>query len=135
MDSAVGAGLAAEEETVDLVQFLRDRLAETEAAVLRYRDGHEGPCINFKGQDPKHYSEYDSCALHLEAAEATPYRDATFGLAEVEAKREQLKLHSAEPGQHPDYCWYDKHQLPCPSLRLLALPYADHAGYDASWKL
>lgn len=56
-------------------------------------------------------------------------------LAEVGAKRWIIDLHSAEPGQHPDFCWHDKHELPCPTLRLLALPYADHPSYDPGWAL
>ena len=36
------------------------------AAVQRYIDGHPGPCVNYEGQDPAHYSEFDSCALHIE---------------------------------------------------------------------
>jgi len=41
-------------------------------------------------------------------------------LRRIAADRKQLALHRAEPGQHPDFCGYDKHQLPCPGLRLLA---------------
>lgn len=55
-------------------------------------------------------------------------------LAEAEAKRLGVQLHSAEPGQHPDFCGYDKHLLPCPALRLLALPYADHPDYRELWR-
>lgn len=124
----------------DLVAFLRARLDDTEAAVIRYRDGHEGPCLNFKGQPPDAYSEYDSCALHLEAAEATPYRDATFGLADIESKRQTVDWHR-KPTQvefsNGTYrtvgcrC-YDG--WPCSTLRLLALPFADHPGYKPKWR-
>lgn len=132
---------------MDLVQFLRDRLAETEAAVLRYRDGHEGPCINFKGQDPKHYSEYDSCALHLEAAEATPYRDAAFGLAEVEAKRRLIErgdtlfcecdFADSPPTNPEDRSQQIPHHYDCTAYRIaqvLALPYAGHPDFQQDWK-
>ena len=55
-------------------------------------------------------------------------------LAECEAKRAIMKLHSAEPGQHPDFCGHDLRELPCPTLRLLALPYSDRADYLPEWK-
>lgn len=29
---------------------------------------HRGPCVNYDGQDPKDYDEYDSCSKHLAAA-------------------------------------------------------------------
>jgi hypothetical protein len=28
---------------------------------------HEGPCINFDGQDPEQFDEYDSCSRHIAA--------------------------------------------------------------------
>jgi len=74
----------------------------------------------------------------------TPQR----ALAEVEAKREILKLH--RPGR-PIYeaedstrrtCWscgvddgwYDV-PAPCDTLKALALPYADHPDYDPAWSV
>ena len=64
------------------------------------------------------------------SVEASPVRV----LAECEAKRAIMKLHSAEPGQHPDFCGHDLRELPCPTLRLLALVYADHPDYLPEWK-
>ena len=54
-------------------------------------------------------------------------------LAECEAKRQIVELHSAEPG-FPDFCGHDLRELPCSTLRLLALPYADHQDYMPEWK-
>lgn len=33
------------------------------------RGRHDGPCLNYVGQDPAHYNEHDSCALHIAASE------------------------------------------------------------------
>jgi hypothetical protein len=68
-------------------------------------------------------------------AEHIARNDPARVLAEVEAKHQAIELHSAEPGQHPDFCWHDKHELPCPTLRLLALPYVDHPEYLQEWAL
>jgi hypothetical protein len=38
-------------------------------AVQRGLDGHPGPCVNVLGDDPANYSQYDSCALHIEWSE------------------------------------------------------------------
>jgi hypothetical protein len=50
-------------------------------------------------------------------------------IADCEAKLANLDLHSAEPGQHPDFCWHDKHELPCPTALLLAWGYRHRDGY------
>lgn len=55
-------------------------------------------------------------------------------LAECEAKRQIVALHKPEPGQHPDFCGHDLRELPCPTLRALALPDADHPDYLPEWK-
>ncbi|MFI1472060.1 DUF6221 family protein [Streptomyces wuyuanensis] len=57
-------------------------------------------------------------------------------LADVEAKRELLRLHTlngwvcstCDNGEVPGDGY------PCPTLRLLALPYASHADYDEAWR-
>lgn len=51
-------------------------------------------------------------------------------LAECEAKRRIVELHSPEEGQHPDFCGHDLRELPCPTLHILALPYADHPDWQ-----
>lgn len=111
--------------TADLVAFLRARLDEDHTAVLRYRDGHEGPCLNYRGQDPEGYDEYDSCYLHIEAAEATPYRDVAFGLADIDAKRRIL---------NETWGGRDHQDLWVHHVRLLALPYAGHPDYREEWR-
>ncbi|MFD9276905.1 DUF6221 family protein [Streptomyces mirabilis] len=100
------------------------------------------------------YDEGQADALHW-AATVLPERMpllSPFGqsrvLREVEAKRKLVELHgpvilrggpgakyfdtttvccSCEPPQFPE------HAFPCPTLRLLALPYADHPDYRSEW--
>jgi len=55
-------------------------------------------------------------------------------LAKADATRRIIELHRAEPGQHPDVCGHDLHELPCPTLRLECLPYADKRGYREEWR-
>ncbi|WP_225794772.1 DUF6221 family protein [Streptomyces aculeolatus] len=119
----------------DLVAFLRARLGEGEAALIRYRDGHDGPCLNYRGQEPEGYDEYDSCYLHIETADATPYRDVAFGLADIDAKRRIADLHQAddEKAEAP-ICTTCLYAPPCETLRALALPYADHPDYREEWR-
>jgi len=53
---------------------------------------------------------------------------------DISAKRRIVALHSAEPGQHPDFCGHDLRELPCPTLRLLASVYSDHPDYREEWR-
>jgi len=62
-------------------------------------------------------------------------------LAECEAKRRIVERHGgtnwgAAPGDpYPMMCDECQDALwPCPTLRLLALPYADHPDYDEEWR-
>jgi len=62
-------------------------------------------------------------------------------LAECEAKRRIVERHGgtnwgAAPGDpYPMMCDECQDALwPCPTLRPLALPYADHPDYDESWR-
>lgn len=120
-----------------LVAFLRARLEEQHAALLRYRDGHDGPCRNYLGQQAEGYDENDSCHLHIEVAEATPYRDVAFGLAEVAAKRRLLDVTLPDLEQ-ADRCiageWGSDDDLAGQLLRALAEPFAGHPEYQEGWR-
>jgi hypothetical protein len=82
----------------------------------------------------------------VEADEAHIVRwDPPRVLAEVEAKRRILDLHAEsdfpyDPDDGPgDYSWAAKCMTcygddPCPTLRLLALPYAGREGYREEWR-
>lgn len=57
-------------------------------------------------------------------------------LAECEAKRRIVDAH-LNGDAWCDHCSGGEHMgnpNACPTLRLLALPYADHPGYDEKWK-
>ena len=109
----------------DLVQFLRNRLDDDEATARRV---------------PPNQAPVELRALVSRAGEE-PYLaiDPARVLAEVDAKRRIIEWHT---GQRDDktpwgkpvvicYCGYD---LPCSTLRLLALPYADHPDYQDEWR-
>lgn len=67
----------------------------------------------------------------LFTAEHIVRHDPAAVLRRCAADREALALHRPEPGQHPDFCGYDKHELPCPGLRLLAEAYGWKEALDA----
>lgn len=120
--------------------FCHARLDETASALLEYRDGHKGPCINYAGQDPADYDEHDSCDLHLASATATPYRDAEFGLADVAFKRLALEEHepslvAAVKGDEVTpmmVCGMDGDD--CPFSRHIAALYSSHPDYKKEWR-
>lgn len=93
--------------TVTLTDFLLAQIAEDEAATLTM----VCECVDDPGP---------GCPSRV--------------LAECEAKRAIVELHAPEPGQHPDFCGHDLRQLPCSTLRILALPYADHPDFDPAWR-
>lgn len=72
------------------------------------------------------------------ARPVVPYLDlARRILAEGEARREIVKLHTATDwgmaaGMLCDHC--SDQRWPCPTLRALALPYTDHPDYRDEWK-
>lgn len=53
-------------------------------------------------------------------------------LREIDAKRQLLALHTE--GSSDLFCAHCEHEPPCPTLRLLALPYADRPGYREEWR-
>ena len=57
-------------------------------------------------------------------------QDPTRVLAEVEANRRILDLHRQDGAlcEHCDAHW------PCPTVRLVGLPYADRDGYREEWR-
>ncbi|MFE9099868.1 DUF6221 family protein [Actinomadura geliboluensis] len=108
-----------------LVEFLRARLRDTERALNEYREHRErGVHVNYEGQDPAQYDEWDSCARCIATAEASPYRDVEFGLAEVEAKRRIVEeAEQLSSRDEPLVCGAGEE-----ILQQLALPYAAPEG-------
>jgi hypothetical protein len=130
--------------TDDLAQFLRDRLDEDEQAARACASAPWAieipPMIHVSVQarrDKKWAWGQLGYVATVERDEDRAHiarHDPARVLADIEAKRRIIALHVAEPGQHPDFCGHDKHELPCPTLRLLALPYADHPDYRTEWR-
>jgi len=99
-----------------LTEFLLARTAEDEAVAIR----------GGRHNAPGAFANDNYGCLLVDPARV---------LAECEAKRQIVALHKSEPGQHPDFCGHDLRELPCPTLRLLALPYADHPDYLPEWRV
>ena len=62
--------------------------------------------------------------------------DPAYVLADVEAKRRIVDLHTGEHEcpRDGDNCGYWHEDEACTTLRLLALPYAEHPDYRQEWK-
>ena len=116
--------------STDLVTFLLARLDEDEATLRQ----PPGPHSDYHGSDP--YGAFSpSCPACLAG-----WPGRRRALAEVEAKRRIVNLHRPEVFEDEPaeaFCTHDQRTSglwPCPTMRLLALPYADHPDYDETWR-
>jgi hypothetical protein len=137
---------------MDLAQFLRARLEEDEQAARLAAEecggnwsyderavvaDREGDMVAVGSQDFMEPERGVHIARH----------DPARVLAEVDAKRELIKLHkSAKLSYLPSrergcvtcstaQAWdAQANEANCQTLRLLALPYADHADYRDEWR-
>ena len=85
------------------------------------------------------YTRHESGLLTFNAQHIATWDPARV-LAEVEAKRRILDEHGPDElrpwecracaGPHGD----DGYHIPCPTVRLVALPYADRDGYRDEWR-
>lgn len=93
--------------TNDLIARILAAIDKTEAAITQYRDHRAGadPCINYEGQAPEHYTEWDSCWRHIVTAEATPYSDVEFGLRHCAAERKIIEQLWTDVLQHGEDYW------------------------------
>jgi hypothetical protein len=139
----------------DLIAFLRARLDEDEAIARgatvgpwRVNDeafaetiyGPSNEAVVAGGRWGGEAPVFDSTEDAIHIARHDPARV----LAEVEAKRELLKLHrsvgrrsTGSGGGIVEDCQICDHfpaQYPCATLRLLALPYVDHPDYRQEWR-
>ncbi|MET8334385.1 DUF6221 family protein [Streptosporangium canum] len=140
----------------DLVAFLRARLDEDEQAAQAGAQLHED-----EPADPSYAGGVaDLEAAGWEPGAARRFNDyvARFDpartLREVEAKRRILAMHGDDAGEcstcgrnsyeeNPGAHLRDEPEMidvwrpaawPCATLRLLALPYADHDDYEEDWR-
>lgn len=144
-----------------LIAFLNARLAEDEQIARACLDEVGG---TFKGEmyhdgsgvaDRDDYPSYPWGSGEAELAFVARHDPARV-LREVEAKRETLRLHgrmSITPGHpmfndahlttvpmvicrscEPEHMFRRAESWPCRTMRALALAYADHPGYQESWR-
>ncbi|MET9728696.1 DUF6221 family protein [Streptomyces zaomyceticus] len=141
----------------DLIAFLRARLDEDDQTA-RAAGAELGPDWLYDAERGwvRAAREGDGIAtghqefLDSEHGHHIARHDPARVLAEVDAKRQMVALHgpvilragggaahfdttrvcrSCEPPkQFPETAW------PCPTLRLVALPYADHPDYQDAWR-
>lgn len=107
----------------DLVEFLRARLDDDERAAKAW--------LPFGNPD---------AAARAHVARHAPERVLRY----VERDRLIVDLHD-QGGERWEgfpradklvpYCIHDNLAAPCPTLRLLALPYADHEEFDDAWRI
>lgn len=122
----------------DLVAFLKARLDEDEQAA-KAAEGHslfDGTGI-VSGRNA-------SVVLPSHVAIYVARHDPARVLREVESKRRIIELHrsvrvrsTGSAGGTIEDCQMCDHfpaQYPCLTLRLLALPYADHSDYREEWR-
>ncbi len=131
-----------------LTEFLLARIAEEEAVS---RAAVEGPwdtmtqetadgeniyfTVDTASGDPI-LDLHESGALGRSTSEHIARWDPARVLAECEAKRRIVEAHLSSEAWC-DHCSGGElmgNPDGCPTLRLLALPYADHADYDESWR-
>jgi hypothetical protein len=121
----------------DLVAFLRARLDDDEWTA---RAAKPGP---WHADGGSVYATHptDEVVGYTDSAEHIARHDPARVLAEVEAKRRLLELH--EPGEmeyvEGDVCMAcdlrgEGPYYPCLTLRLLALPHAEHPDYRDEWR-
>lgn len=123
---------------MDIVEFLTARLRDDQAhadqaAKFAGREWSELWSGAVETADDMFITNDSGVSRHIERY------DPARVLADVAAKQAILALHAPtddDPGG-PPYCIecqrYDGAGKPCPTILLLAAPYADHPDYDPAW--
>jgi hypothetical protein len=109
----------------DLADFLLARIDEDELAAQRVeqRDNFEQPITTLTGAEI-----FDARGVMFPTARV---------LAECEAKRRIVEEHGPWTPED-EYCAAHDGRMTqneCPTLRALALPYADHEGFREEWRV
>lgn len=126
----------------DLVQFLRDRLdedeqtaREAEKRTTTTRRRVQGEWVEDTVQPPEWRRSVWSPARVLREVEAKRQIVNAHGRAALRAGGGAQHFDTATVCRscEPDY-QFPEQSWPCPTLRLLALPYADHPGYREDWR-
>lgn len=131
--------MTAVERAAELSTWLAALFDAQVVALVKRREHLAGKtrCVNYEGQPPEHYTEYDACFVHLQLAEAVDYRDVEFGLRDIDAKRRILVVRDEAAASYArdrgdvgkaadadamDWC-----------VKLLGMAYADRDGYRQEW--
>lgn len=141
--------------TVELVEFLTARYDEDERDATARRGIFPSPSVQDDGyvwlhirpggnavitRYPRPVEGYDDMAKLRNWADTEHGWTQARILAEVDAKRRIVDLHGPADHEFSDVevcSTCDRGgplPYPCPTLRLLALPYADHPDYDEAWR-
>jgi len=142
--------------TTDLTTWLLEQIAEDEQiAALATRPPWVAKVDDVETGDSRRYAAVGRIAVDVPGRRRWLYAGGENGhdarhiaawdparvLAECEAKRQILEYHEPEtlpdgiPTYDPPRCDSCTNcELPCPTLRLLAVPYADRAGYREEWR-
>jgi hypothetical protein len=134
----------------DLVAFLRARLDEDEAYALGAFGDHNNAGRRWSEiwSGALQIGEYEDLLITNDApvSRFMARNDPGRVLAEVEAKRRiieehlpmQIHLEAVDKTPRCNQCGDSRGRFrtyPCPTLRLLAQPYADHPDFDPDWRL
>jgi hypothetical protein len=130
---------------MELVEWLRARLDEDEQVAREASPGEWRPDAAPDGRwyiDPGHDTDDVGQAARRADAEHIARHDPARVLREVEAKRRILDLHAdTRPYVYRDdgtracgECGDGTVEMPCLTVRLLALPFADAPGYRDEWR-
>jgi hypothetical protein len=125
----------------DLVGFLRERLDEDEHQALDWQQHKHTLTEQFMNDSRrKHVRLWRKPVTDTQLSEYA-YNDRfdpARALREVEAKRRIVNLHTrAEDAEGDSRTWCPVcgwREFPCLTLRMLALPHADHPDYREEWR-
>ncbi|GAA2802757.1 DUF6221 family protein [Streptomyces showdoensis] len=118
---------------MDLVEFLNARYSE-EAAPVAMPAWHEPWCLAPTGGTCFYCGEQED-PTNVDYLPQSPKT-----LADIDAKRRIVELHGPADFEYSDEAVCSTCDrggplpYPCPTLRLLALPYAGHADFDEAWR-
>ncbi|WP_338699170.1 DUF6221 family protein [Streptomyces sp. Q6] len=135
--------------TDDLAQWLGEQLDVDAAHAVAAAEEAPGAEWRYDGQYVVAVAERDMVAVGSQdfmdpkVGEHIAAHDPARVLREIDAKRQMLTLHAATGGHECstrdergdiDHCTWVMESEACPTLRLLALPYADRPGYREEWR-
>lgn len=129
--------------TDEFLQWLREQLDDDERTARAATDG-PWTTMGQRVLDPSPPSNRlgigmavghaAASADYNETAEHIARHDPARVLREIEAKRQIVDLHGGNLNIDLTFCSHCEHAMPCPTLLMLALPYADRPGYRDEWR-